>query len=245
VNIQRFEDEAALASALATRVLAAIVANPHLVLGLPTGRTPLALYGELRERSGGRRIDWSHVRTFNLDEFVGLAASHPGSYRAVMQAELFDHVSIDPDRVGMLDGGAADLAAECRRYEDAIAAAGGIDLQLLGIGANGHIGFNEPADGLCARTHIAGLQRETREANALLFGGDWAAVPERALSMGMATILGARDIVLVATGAEKAEAVLGLIEGLITPRLPASFLHLHPRVTVMLDRDAASRLHAD
>jgi glucosamine-6-phosphate deaminase len=241
VNIQRFEDEGALAAALATHVLEAIVRNPRLVLGLPTGRTPLALYRELRERSG-HGIDWSQVRTFNLDEFVGLAPADEGSYRAFMQAELFDHVSIEPAHIAMLDGMAADLKAECRRYEDAIAAVGGIDLQLLGIGANGHVGFNEPADGLCARTHIAALEPRTRKANAPRFGGDWTAVPERALSMGMATILGAREIVLVATGAEKAEAVAGLVEGLITPRLPASFLQLHSRATVMLDQAAAGRL---
>ena len=240
MTIQRFEDEDALAAALAIRVLDAIAANPRLVLGLPTGRTPLVLYRELRERTG--LTDWSHVRTFNLDEFVGLSPEHPGSYRAFMQAELFDHVSIAPGHIGMLDGTAADLKAECRRYEEAIASAGGIDLQLLGIGANGHVGFNEPADGLCARSHIASLEPRTREANAQRFGGDWTAVPERALSMGMATILGAREIVLIATGARKAEAVAGLVEGLITPRLPASFLQLHPRTTVMLDRAAAGRL---
>jgi glucosamine-6-phosphate deaminase len=239
-DVQRFENEDALAAALASRVLDAIVANPTLVLGLPTGRTPLAFYRELRERS--RLSSWSGVRTFNLDEFVGLDADHPGSYRAFMQAELFDHVSIDPANIGMLNGRAPDLKAECRRYEEAIAAAGGIDLQLLGIGANGHIGFNEPADGLCAHSHIADLEQESREANAQLFGGDWTAVPARALSMGMATILGARAIVLVATGAEKADAVYGMLEGLITPRLPASFLQVHPRVTVMLDDAASTRL---
>ncbi len=245
MTTQRFDTKDALAAALATRVLDAMVANPALVLGLPTGRTPLALYRELRERSTGDRIDWSRVRTFNLDEFVGLDGSHPGSYRAFMQAELFDHVSIDPVNIGMLDGRAADLKAECRRYEAAIAAAGGIDLQLLGIGANGHIGFNEPADGLCAHTHIADLERRSREANAQRFGGDWTAVPARALSMGMATILGARQIVLMATGAEKADAVYGMIEGLITPRLPASFLQVHPRLTVMVDEAASIRLKPD
>jgi glucosamine-6-phosphate deaminase len=242
VIIQRFDDEAALAAALATRVLEAIVANPELVLGLPTGRTPLAFYRELRERSGGNRLDWSRVRTFNLDEFVGVDGSHPGSYRAFMQAELFDHVSIDPANIGMLNGRAPDLRAECRRYEADIADADGIDLQILGIGANGHIGFNEPADGLCAHTHIADLEQKSREANAQLFGGDWTAVPERALSMGMATILGARNIVLIATGREKADAVYQMIEGLITPQLPASLLQVHPRVTVMLDEEAAIRL---
>lgn len=243
--IQRFDDEDTLASALATLVLETIVATPSLVLGLPTGRTPVALYRELRERSRGDRLDWSRVRTFNLDEFAGVSPADPGSYRAFMQAELFAHVSIDPANVGMLDGTAPDLKAECRRYDTAIAAAGGIDVQILGIGANGHIGFNEPADGLCARTHIAELQQGSREANAHLFGGDWHAVPERALSMGMATILGAKQIVLMATGAEKAEAVAGMIGGLITPRLPASFLQVHPGVTVMLDAAASVRLKPD
>jgi len=252
VNIERFEDDDALSAALATYVLETIVKQPSLVLGLPTGRTPLGLYRELRERSGGslpRRsrdakagVDWSRVRTFNLDEFAGLEPSNPNSYRAYMQAELFDHVSIDAPNIGFLNGAARDLKAECRRYEDAIAAAGGIDLQILGIGANGHVGFNEPADGLCAHTHIAELERESRAANAERFRGDWTKVPARALSMGMATILNAREIVLIATGAEKADAVHGMIEGLISTRLPASILQVHPRVTVMVDRAAAERL---
>ncbi len=212
------------------------------MLGLPTGRTSLALYRELRERSSREHIDWSGVRTFNLDEFVGIGADHPGSYRAFMQAELFDHISIAPEPIGMLNGLAPDLKAECRRYEDAIAAAGGIDLQILGIGANGHIGFNEPAGGLCAHTHVAGLEQKAREANAQLFGGDWTAVPERALSMGMGTILAARHIVLMANSPDKAEAVHGMVEGLITTWLPASFLQVHPRVTVMLDDEASRRL---
>ena len=137
---------------------------------------------------------------------------------------------------------AADLAEECRRYDEAIEAASGIDLQLLGIGANGHIGFNEPARGLCAHTHVADLEQETREANADRFGGDWRSVPAQALSMGMATILRAREIILIATGKEKASAVRGMVEGLITTRLPASMLQVHPRVTVMLDRAAAAKL---
>jgi glucosamine-6-phosphate deaminase len=243
VNIVRFDDEAALSAALATHVLERIIARPSLVLGLPTGRTPLGLYRELRERSGmplsrGAKasIDWSQVRTFNLDEFAGLGAGSAESYRAYMQTELFDHISIDPRHIGFLNGRAPDLKEECRRYEEAIDRAGGIDLQILGIGANGHIGFNEPADGLCASTHIADLTRETREANAARFGGDWRRVPARALSMGMATILHAREIVLMATGPEKTDAVRGMIEGLITTRLPASLLQVHPGVTVMVDR---------
>lgn len=236
MNIEQSVDEDALSAALATRVLEQIVARPALVLGLPTGRTPLRLYRELRERSSD--IDWSGVRTFNLDEFAGLDPSDPHSYRAYMQAELFDHVNLDPANVGFLNGRAPDLKAECRRYETAIDKAGGIDLQILGIGANGHIGFNEPADGLCADTHIAELEPETRNANAERFGGDWRRVPAKALSMGMATILNAREIVLMATGAEKSDVVRGMIEGLITTWLPASLLQVHPNVTVMVDREA-------
>jgi glucosamine-6-phosphate deaminase len=244
VKIERFEDEATLSAALATRVLESIVASPELVLGLPTGRTPLGLYRELREAAAESRrtvpCDWSRVRTFNLDEFVGLGSGDPDSYRSYMQTELFSHVSIDPAHIQFLNGRAADLRAECLRYEEAIDSVGGIDLQILGIGANGHIGFNEPADGLCAHTHIAELEQETREANAQRFGGDWQRVPARALSMGMATILGAEEIVLIATGPEKADAVRGMIEGLITSRLPASLLQVHRDVTVMVDRHAWS-----
>jgi glucosamine-6-phosphate deaminase len=253
VTIERFGGEAALSAELATRVLALIVARPAVVLGLPTGRTPLGLYRELRERSGHSvlpshdhaaraGVDWSRVRTFNLDEFAGLDPASPKSYRAFMQHELFDHVSIDPAHIGFLNGAAPDLKAECRRYEAAIAAAGGIDLQILGIGANGHIGFNEPAEGLCATTHIAHLEEESRQANAQRFDGDWTAVPARALSIGMATILGAKEIVLMATGAEKADAVYGMVEGLITTSLPASLLQVHPRVTVMVDGEAGAKL---
>jgi glucosamine-6-phosphate deaminase len=242
VNIERFEDEGALSAALARRVLELIAARPGLVLGLPTGRTPLGLYRELRDRSRVEQIDWSKVRTFNLDEFAGLDAADSQSYRAYMRAELFDHVPIDPANIGFLNGAAPDLKAECRRYEGAIAAAGGIDLQILGVGANGHIGFNEPAEGLCAHTHVAELEPETREANASRFGGDWQRVPERALSMGMSTILSAREIVLMATGDEKADAVHGLVEGLITTKLPASILQVHPRVTVLVDGEAGRRL---
>lgn len=239
MTVQQFADGGALAVALAARILDAIRSAPGLVLGLPTGRTPLALYRALRQQSARQHVDWSRVRTFNLDEFAGLGRGDEGSYRAFMQAELFDHVSTSPDLIDMPDGRAPDLAAECRRYEEAIAAAGGMDLLVLGIGVNGHIGFNEPADGLHARTHVAELQAATRAANAPLFGGDPARVPPRALSMGMATILAAQEVVLIATGSEKAAAVAGMIDGLITPRLPASFLQLHPRVTVMLDDAAA------
>jgi len=242
VNIERFDDDDLLAATLATRLIEAISLKPRIVLGLPTGRTPVALYREIRSRSHRGHVDWSQVRTFNLDEFVGLGAGDAGSYCAYMQTELFDHVRIEPLNISMLDGRAADLAAECARYERAIDEAGGIDIQILGIGGNGHIGFNEPAGTLEAETHVAALQEETRAANAGLFGGDITRVPSHAVSMGMATILQARKIVLIATGAEKSEAVARMIDGPITTQLPASFLQVHPRVTVMLDRAAGARL---
>lgn len=237
MNIQRFTDEDTLAAALAARLITAIHQAPRLVLGLPTGRSPLALYSLLAARSVRERVDWSGVRTFNLDEFVGLGGADAGSYHAFMREALFDHIGIDPGHVNLLDGRANDLDAECARYERAIAGAGGIDIQVLGIGANGHIGFNEPGDSLQAKTHVATLQPGTREANAQLFGNDPDRVPPRALSMGMATILAAREIVLIATGEEKAAAVAGMVRGAITTRLPASFLQLHPRVTVMVDSE--------
>jgi len=242
VNIERFDDDDLLAATLATRLIEAISLKPRIVLGLPTGRTPVALYREIRSRSHRGHVDWSQVRTFNLDEFVGLGAGDAGSYCAYMQAELFDHVRIEPLNISMLDGRAANLAEECARYERAIDEAGGIDIQILGIGGNGHIGFNEPAGTLEAETHVAALQEETRAANAGLFGGDITRVPSHAVSMGMATILQARKIVLIATGAEKSEAVARMIDGPITTQLPASFLQVHPRVTVMLDRAAGARL---
>jgi glucosamine-6-phosphate deaminase len=159
-----------------------------------------------------------------------------------MQRQLFRHVNLPPRRIHFLDGTARDVDRECLRYERAIARAGGIDLQILGLGANGHIGFNEPAQALVARTHGTKLRSATRRANAALFGGRLAEVPHEALSMGMATILYAKRIVLLATGASKARCVARMIAGPVTPRVPASFLQLHRHAEVWLDRAAASRL---
>lgn len=241
-RIEVFPDERAVARALARRILDAIAANPRLVLGLPTGRTPVALYKELSTLAGRGHVDFSHVTTFNLDEFVGIPSSHPGSYRSFMQSHLFGRVNVDPSRIHFLDGAAADLDAECVRYERAIADAGGIDLQIVGIGTNGHIGFNEPASQLQSRTHRVTLKPETRRSNAALFGGTVDDVPVEALSMGMATILQARSIVLLATGRAKAACIERAINGPLTTALPASFLQLHHDADVMLDKPAAERL---
>lgn len=236
-----FPNEAAVARALARRIAAAVEATPALVLGLPTGRTPLALYRELGALHAAG-FDFSGVTTFNLDEFLGIAPSHPGSYRSFMEEHLFRRVNIPAERHNFLDGAAPDPERECARYERAIAEAGGIDLQIVGIGTNGHIGFNEPARELQARTHRVTLKAETRRSNAALFGGDAAQVPAEALSMGMASILGARAIVLLATGRAKASCVERVVHGPLTTDLPASFLQLHPDVDIMLDEAAGGEL---
>jgi glucosamine-6-phosphate deaminase len=240
IRIADSADQAA--RSLARDIARRVAANPRLVLGLPTGRTPLRLYRELAALYRAGRIDFSKATTFNLDEFAGLAAGDPRSYRGFMQRHLFDHVNLDPCRIHFLNGGAGDWAGECARYERAIRRHGGIDLQLLGVGANGHIGFNEPAPALTAATHRARLTTATRRANAAWFGGRVRTVPRYALSMGMATILHGRRIVLLATGSGKARSVARMIDGPISPRLPASFLQLHPAVEVWLDRTAARSL---
>jgi glucosamine-6-phosphate deaminase len=241
VTVRVFTDPDAVGRALARRIATILTGNPRLVLGLPTGRTPIPLYRELVRLHHAGRADFSRATTFNLDEFLGLDARDPRSYRAFMQRHLFDRVNIAPRRIHVLDGTARDVSRECERYERAIGRAGGIDLQILGLGMNGHIGFNEPARALAARTHCTRLTPATRRANAALFGGRVSAVPREALSMGMATILQAERIVLVATGASKARCVERMIEGPVTPRLPASFLQLHRNVEVWLDRAAAAR----
>jgi glucosamine-6-phosphate deaminase len=227
-----------LASAIARR----LARNPRLVLGLPTGRTPIPFYRELVRLHQAGHVDFSRATTFNLDEFVGLPRSSPHSYRAFMRQHLFDHINLPARRAHVLDGMARDLDAECVRYERAIARAGGIDVQIIGLGANGHIGFNEPSDALFAETHHTRLRDATRRANAALFGGRLADVPHDALSMGMATILHAKRVVMVATGASKARGVARMIQGPVTPKLPASFLQLHRYAEVWLDRAAAERL---
>jgi glucosamine-6-phosphate deaminase len=238
-QVHVYRDERATARALARHISAAIRRKPDLVLGLPTGRTPIAFYKELCALVARGRLDLGRVTTFNLDEFLGLPPSHPGSYRRFMETHLFSPVNLPAERTNFLNGSAPDPDAECQRYEQAIVEAGGIDLQILGIGTNGHIGFNEPAPALQARTHRVTLRPETRRSNAALFEGESQAVPREALSMGMATILQARALVLLATGRAKASCVERMLHGPITTDLPASFLQLHPEVHIVVDEAAA------
>jgi glucosamine-6-phosphate deaminase len=242
MRIRVFGSAEALARALARDVARQLTAKPAIVLGLPTGRTPIPLYRELVRLHQSGDVDFSRATTFNLDEYLGLAPRDPRSYRAFMQRHLFDHVNLSPRRIQFLNGAARDVERECRRYERAIERAGGIDLQILGLGMNGHIGFNEPARALVAQTHRTRLKPGTRRANASFFGNRVSAVPRDALSMGMATILRARRIVLVATGKTKARCVERMIEGPVTPRLPGSFLQLHRCAEIWLDRAAAATM---
>jgi glucosamine-6-phosphate deaminase len=242
-RVSVYPNERGVARALAERLAEAIARKPGMVLGLPTGRTPVLLYRELALLHQEGRIDFSRVTTFNLDEFLGVSPGDPGSYRTYMQQHLFRRVNLSTGRVHFLNGATKDPEAECARYEHAIEEAGGIDLQILGIGTNGHIGFNEPARELQSHTHRVALKPETRRSNAALFGGDPEKVPTEALSMGMTTILHARSIVLLATGKSKAPCIERVINGPITTDLPASFLQLHANAELMLDNAAAGKIN--
>ena len=232
------ETHAQASAVVSAEVMAAIQTRRDPVLGLPTGRTPVAVYDALALSP----LDWSEVRTFNLDEFAGIPATDPGSFRAFMEEHLFSRVPLRPDHIGFLRGDTGDDAAECARYEHAISAVGGIDLLLLGLGTNGHIGFNEPGPSLRAPTHAVTLHQSTRAANAHRFGGDPARVPPRALTMGMRHVLGARRIVALVTGASKSAAVAAMVTGPLTTECPASWLQVHRAVMVVVDRAAAAQL---
>jgi glucosamine-6-phosphate deaminase len=242
MRVRVFDTAAVMARAFARDVARALAANPTLILGLPAGRTPIPLYRALARLHEAGRTDFSRATTFNLDEFLGLASEDPRSYRAFMQRHLFDRVNLSRRRIHVLNGTACDVDKECRASDRASPRPGGIDLQILGLGLNGHIGFNEPARALVARTHRTRLKPGTRRANAALFGHRLSAVPREAMSMGMATILHARRVVLLATGATKARCVERMMRGPVTPRLPGSFLQLHRNAEVWLDRAAAVRL---
>jgi glucosamine-6-phosphate deaminase len=216
--------------------------TPDLVVGLPAGRTPVETYRELRHLHSEGEADFSQATAFLLDEFVGLDATQSGSFRRFLTDHLLSGINLDPNRTYSLNGVASDPDVECEHYEETIAAAGGLDLLLLGIGVNGHIGFNEPGQMLTARTHRVTLTETTRTENAGAFGGAASRVPREALSIGMGTILRAETIVLIATGERKAAAVAGMLRGSVTTGLPASFLQLHRRVEVFLDRAAAAAL---
>jgi glucosamine-6-phosphate deaminase len=229
-------------AAEAAQVAARFIANhirskPDAVIGLATGSTPLPLYRALIEM----KLDWSRVTTFNLDEYIGLPREHPQSYHSFMWENLFRHTNIQADNVNIPDGNATDIPEHCAEYEKRILAAGGIDIQVLGIGSDGHIGFNEPTSSLASRTRIKTLTKQTCDDNARFFGSP-EEVPKHVITMGIGTIMQARQNVLLAFGQNKANAIAGAVEGPITAINPASILQMHPITKVFLDDAAASQL---
>lgn len=233
-------DNAKQVGAAAAMIFGAQVSRkPDSVLGLATGSSPIECYQQLIRWHQEGLLDFSKCISFNLDEYCGLPVEHECSYHAFMKEQLFDHINMKASYVP--DGNAPDLQAECRRYDEAIRAAGGVDLQLLGIGRNGHIAFNEPADHFVYGTQIVTLTESTIEANRRFFENA-EAVPRQAISMGIGGIMSAREIVLIATGEDKAQAIRETTQNDITPRVQASILRSHPHVTFLLDRAAASLL---
>ncbi|MED4587037.1 glucosamine-6-phosphate deaminase [Brevibacillus choshinensis] len=218
-----------------------VTRHPSTILGLATGGTPVGMYQELIALHKEEGVDFSQATSFNLDEYVGLPGHHPQSYRTYMEDNLFTHINLPTDKTNIPRGDAADLGAECKRYEQAIEASGGIDIQVLGIGNNGHIGFNEPGSTKETTTRVVQLTESTIQANARYFD-KIEEVPTQAVSMGIQTILGAKKIILLASGKAKAEAVHSMLEGKMTPDVPASLLQQHPNVTVIVDEEAASAL---
>lgn len=236
------QPDAEAASKVAARLVAAVVREkPDAVLGMATGSTPLGLYRELIRLHRGEGLDFSRVTTFNLDEYIGLPPEHPQSYHHYMQANVFAHLNIPEEQIHIPDGMTRDVPAFCAAYEEQIRDAGGIDVQILGIGSDGHVGFNEPTSSLASRTRIKTLTPETLADNARFFDSP-EQQPHHVITMGIGTILDARQVVMLAFGEKKAEAVAGMVEGPITASLPASALQFHTRTHVFLDEKSASKL---
>lgn len=239
MNILVVKDYDQMSKKAAHLLVGQILQKPNSVLGVATGSTPLGLYKELIKFYNEGMISFEKVTTFNLDEYLGLDTSHEQSYAYYMYENLFRHIDIKEGHHNIPSGITEDFEEECRRYEELISKSGGIDLQVLGIGRNGHIGFNEPDIKFEARTHVVKLDDQTIRDNARFFD-NIEDVPKEAISMGIKTIMRSRGIILLATGKEKADAVAGMINGKITPELPASVLQLHPNVTIIVDEEAAS-----
>ncbi len=241
MEIRVFDSEQRVGEAAAARFIEQLRNKPDSVLGMATGSSPLIMYGLLIDACRAGTISFADAVTFNLDEYCGLDAADPHSYHSYMRKNLFDRIDIDPANTHIPNGNAADITAECAAYDAAIESAGGIDLQVLGIGGNGHIGFNEPSDAFSYGTFVVDLAESTIEANKRFFTRA-EDVPRRAVTMGVGSIMNARSIVLIATGAKKAQAVRDMIRGGVTPACPASILQNHPDALILLDGPAASLL---
>ncbi len=226
----------------ARRVAALIRKKPDAVIGFATGGTPIGLYKELIRMHKEEGLDFSKITTFNLDEYVGLRPEHPESYHYFMWENLFKHINVDPRSVHIPHGMADDIDAFCEWYEQKIKEAGGIDLQILGIGANGHIAFNEPGSSLGSRTRIKTLTEKTRRDNARFFDNDINKVPKYAITMGIGTIMEAHELLLLASGEGKADAIKATVEGPITAMVPATIMQMHRKAVLIVDKEAASKL---
>lgn len=235
------EDYNAMSHRVASILAAQVMLKPDCVLGLATGSTPVGAYKQLVEWYKKGDLDFSKVRSINLDEYVGLAPTHDQSYRYFMQSNLFDHVNIVPDNTNVPYGLAENAAEECRRYNEVIHTLGPIDLQLLGMGHNGHIGFNEPADAFELETHVVDLTETTIQANARFFASA-DEVPRQAMTMGIQTIMQAKKVLVAVSGKDKAEIVKKAFTGPVTPNVPASILQMHPDVILVGDKAALSLL---
>jgi len=225
----------------ALMIASQVIAKEDSVLGLATGSTPIGTYAQLAAMHDAGDLDFAKIRTANLDEYRGLPADHDQSYRYFMEKHLFSKVNIKPENIHIPNGCAEDTAAECSAYDELIRSMGGIDLQLLGLGHNCHIGFNEPSDRFVKETHEVQLTERTIEANSRLFD-DISQVPRAALTMGIGAIFSAKRVLVIVSGADKAEAVKNSFFGPITPNAQASILQLHPDVTVIADKEAAGGL---
>lgn len=241
MRIVILESPKAVTDCAAKQILRLLEQRPASVLGLATGSTPLALYASLIEYHQRQQLSFSQCQTFNLDEYLGLKGDHPQSYSHYMRRHFFQHVDLPPDSIHLLDGNTNDPEQECANYEASIRASGGIDLQLLGIGRNGHIGFNEPSSSLGSRARVKTLTLDTIAANRRFFTPE-EFQPTLALTMGIGTIMEARHILLMAAGTAKAQAIRDTIEGPLAARCPASILQMHPKVTLVIDREAAGEL---
>ena len=241
MNFLRTKDYSEMSRRAAGILFAQIVQKPNCVLGLATGSTPIGAYEKLVEWYKAGDLDFSGVTTVNLDEYRGLPRENDQSYWYFMHRHLFDHVNVDPGRVHLPDGAEPDAEKECARYDEVIRSVGGVDLQLLGLGHNGHIGFNEPADSFPTGTHCVDLTQSTIEANKRFFARE-EDVPRQAYTMGIRTIMLARKVLVVVNGEAKAQIVKDAFTGPVTPRVPASILQLHPDVTIVGDEAAFSKL---
>lgn len=241
MNIYTFKDDESFVETAASIISSLVHVNPHAKLGLATGSTPVGLYAKLIEMHRKGLVSFAGVTTYNLDEYVGLPENHPESYRTFMNEKFFNHIDIPLEQTHVPNGNAEDLEEECRQYDQMLDTYGPVDIQLLGLGHNGHIGFNEPGDSLSGATHLVELQEKTRTANARFFPSI-DDVPTHAITMGVASIMKARQILLLVRGEDKAEIVHRALKGPITTQCPASLLQCHPNVEVLLDQGAGRLL---